>query len=527
MAGPWEQYQPQEKGPWQQYANDSAPKRQAGDATYEGRLGIGEIPQALGAAAIGAAAAVPAGLAGIVGGLLPGPEGQSGNWTRAVHGALTPEPTSRAGAAVADIATKPFQWLGQAADWAGGKTTDITGSPAAGAAVNTALQMAPAAAGMVAQRLKGIPAEDAAGIRIGRQVQDVSRNLSQPAIVDALDAKAAGYSRMPNEINPSITNQMVTGIGGKSQIAQSLSLKNQPVTDLFIKRDFGIPDEVPLSRAIFQDVRAEAGKVYEAARNSGDVLFTPAKIRELDSLAGRFRKLQETFPDEANNPIVKTVDSIKSASANGVDAGTLIDKIGALREARDKAFLAKDSTYGHAYSEISKVLEDQLDLHLRAVGAPKAQIMDLREARKTIAKSYLAERALKDEHIDANVLAAAHKKGSPLDGNMLRVAKFASRNSKVAKLPEQVGGPVIGSLGDIGLGAAGIAGAAASGNFIPLLAVGARPGLRAIAASNTYQSMLSPSVGADKFGIMPRSFAPLAIGGAQADEEYLTNAKRQ
>lgn len=87
--------------------------------------------------ATGAIAAPIAGWAGIL-------SGGNGDVVNKVQNALTYQPRTQIGQQTADVVTKPFQWLAAGADKAGSATADLTGSPMAGAAVNTAVQALPA-----------------------------------------------------------------------------------------------------------------------------------------------------------------------------------------------------------------------------------------------------------------------------------------------------------------------------------------------------------------------------------------------
>lgn len=61
-----------------------------------------------------------------------------------VAGAVTYQPKTKIGKAATKVVEAPFQLLAKGADVAGRKTAEVTGSPAAGAAVNTVIQAAPA-----------------------------------------------------------------------------------------------------------------------------------------------------------------------------------------------------------------------------------------------------------------------------------------------------------------------------------------------------------------------------------------------
>src|SRR6185312_8590677 len=89
-----------------------------------------------------------AGLAGMAQGLknLVGSQGMpAADRIRQIENAMTYQPRTTAGKAVSGVVSYPFEKLAQLGDWAGQKTSDFTGSPAAGATVNTAIQFAPSA----------------------------------------------------------------------------------------------------------------------------------------------------------------------------------------------------------------------------------------------------------------------------------------------------------------------------------------------------------------------------------------------
>lgn len=104
-------------------------------------------------AATSSVAAPLAGLAGIAGTILPGPQGQGANWVEGVQQALTYQPRTEAGQAVQKAGSFLPGLIEKGADVAGQVASDVTAKlpgplasagPAVGAAVNTAVQMAPA-----------------------------------------------------------------------------------------------------------------------------------------------------------------------------------------------------------------------------------------------------------------------------------------------------------------------------------------------------------------------------------------------
>lgn len=85
----------------------------------------------------GALATPVAGLAGILGGILPGEQGQSADWARKTQSALTWQPQLEGGKVATEAISYPFRKFGEATNWAGENVAEKTGSPALGAAVKT------------------------------------------------------------------------------------------------------------------------------------------------------------------------------------------------------------------------------------------------------------------------------------------------------------------------------------------------------------------------------------------------------
>jgi hypothetical protein len=82
-------------------------------------------------------------VAGIAGSALPGPPGQGADWANAVGNEFAYQPRTKEGQAVSDVVNYLPEQLMKGADYAGGKTTDITGSPALGAGVKTGIAILP------------------------------------------------------------------------------------------------------------------------------------------------------------------------------------------------------------------------------------------------------------------------------------------------------------------------------------------------------------------------------------------------
>jgi hypothetical protein len=257
MARPWEKYQqtaaPAAQGPWSRYQQPEQAEQAAGPAAPAGgrrgryipqqerqqaaeaqrrqrrqdlmpvdpytpgsplwsgddpaQLGMAAVPEAVAAMATGAAAAPIAGLAG----LFSAPfTDDAGGVVERVQGALSYQPRTPVGQGLTEAAAYPFERLAAGADVVGGGVARVTGSPALGATVNTAIQAAPAL--LLRGRVRGdgnigahrtgrtvatgeaeasasVPAQGGRRGRLGRVSEQA------PSIDDLQAAKNAAYKR--------------------------------------------------------------------------------------------------------------------------------------------------------------------------------------------------------------------------------------------------------------------------------------------------------------------------------------------
>jgi hypothetical protein len=483
----WQDAPVVEKG--KKAAWESAPAVEKPDVVSEAinrspTAGLADAAFALGS---GAVAGPVSGLAGIAGTLLPGPKGQGAKWVEKTQDALSYEPKTTIGQTLTNAVTYPFQKIAEGADVAGAATAEKTGSPAAGAGVNMALQSIPLVLGRAAPVGEG-PA--AAAKRAAAKVKGEQYDAG------TVQAKEAGYVVPPTQANPSLLNQIVEGFAGKVKTAQTASLKNQDVTNGLVRKALGIPEESPLTVDSLQAVRKEAGAAYERVRNSGRVTPDDAYFQKLDSIAAPFKRAAEDFPEGARTDII---DAVKSAKRESFDSSSAVDQIRILREKADSAFAARDKSLGNAFKGIATTLEEQLGRHLEQV-APEA-LSDFQKAREVIAKSYTVEKHLKpDGNVDAVGLGRELKR-KPLSGDLKTAAEFGEQFPKAAQKPERVGGVPV-SMMDVGMGGAT---AALMHNPVYLALMAARPAVRSVILSKLYQDGM----------VNPPSYGPSSLSSFQ------------
>lgn len=393
-------------------------------------LALTETAANLGTGMLGAAVG---GLAGLAQGAknLVSPGMPAGDRVQQVQEALTYQPRTVLGQKLSSAVAYPFEKLAEGADWVGGKAADATGSPAVGAAVNTALQAAPMALPL---------AKGPVGRMVGREqaALDTKQALAAPRDAAIERYREAGLVLPPAEANPTIINQVLEGFSGQAKVQKLASTKNQPILNQIVRKGLGIAPDVPIDIPTLQTVRKQAGEPFERARNLGEITTTPEYSAALDKVAEKYVGAAKSFPEEAS-AVEKAVDSARVAK---FDSSAAIDKIKIERARADKAFRTGDTELGKAHKAIAGAIEGQIETHLAATGGDTGLLADIRKGREIIAKSYDVQKALKGNDVDVRVLAAQLKKGSPMSGDIRTAAEFGRDFKKAAQTLENSGHPV-------------------------------------------------------------------------------------
>jgi len=318
---------------------------------------------------------------------------------------------------------------------------------------------------------------------------------SQGTMQAAREAQEAGYVIPPTQVKPSLVNRLLEGTAGKISTAQNASFKNQQVTNQLAAKSLGLPEDTVISPDVLANLRTTAGKAYENLGATGTIKTSPKFNQALDNIqVYKDAKIAEAqFPTGKANPIIETIDSLRSPS---FDVSSAISKINVLRNDADIAYRTGDKALGKANKEASQVLENTIENYL-ANSKQTDLLQKFKDARQLIAKTYSVENALNQTtgSIDAKKLAAQLAKGKPLSGELKQSAQFAQAFPTATQTTERMGSiPQISPL-DVGGAALTSGGAYFAGGegatplgFATLLA---RPTLRAAALSKPVQSRLT------------------------------------
>lgn len=314
------------------------------------------------------------------------------------------------------------------------------------------------------------------------RAQTAATDASTNAVRDATlqQGRAAGYVVPPTEVNPSAAATALESISGKAATKQAAQAQNQTVTNGLVAKDLGLPANAPITQQALQDVRTQAGKVYNQVKQAGTITADPQFAADVAAISNVSKNVQAGFPGAATpagDKIDALVTSLKQPSFSSAQA---LEYTKRLRQQASANFTLAGRTgdpeaRALASAQISgaDALEEQIGRHLQSSGQPDL-LNAFQAARTTIAKSYQAQAALKGNNVSATRLAPQLQKGKPMSDGFGLVARFADQFGEATKLPKGgvgvsklgatvAGGGVLGGLltGNLPLAGAAVAGAAA------------------------------------------------------------------
>lgn len=338
-----------EENPFDQFdsVQQATPPRPTGDlldAVTEPVMSLGSnalITPVAGLAGLGTAAARGLGLT----------DAMPGDVVRSIQGAGTYQPRTTAGQAATGILSYPFEKLAQGADWLGERTAEMSGSPALGAAVNTAVQSVPAmfvpglrarggraprpatvqapampAAAPLAPPAQVLPEYVAPDLVLEQTTRPAPAGTAQPAqpvtpqqAPKTAEARAQEYVRsvgvdwtaLPREVQATLTDvaKDARGLDGldRTSIARQLQLQS-------------LPKPVPATRG-------QITRDPVQLRNEGNVSATKAG-----------EPIRQVYLDQ-NQAILDNLDILKGKVANKIKGAETPEQVGI--SVQDQALRAK------------------------------------------------------------------------------------------------------------------------------------------------------------------------------------------
>jgi len=320
-----------------------------------------------------------------------------------------------------------------------------------------------------------------------------------------------GYVVPPATIKPNIRNIALESISGKQATEQTARATNQKVTNKLANRTLGLPETREITRDTLEQVRDEAGQVYEMVKSAGRIATDDDYKASLQSIRANIEKIREDFP-KANVAASKEIkDLADSLDVPEFDTNSGMEYLKQLRnEAADNLASLDDparKALGRAQREAAEALEEMIFRQLRNAGqGDLAQRFD--NARRQIAKSYTVQAALDEGSgsVDAMKLAQILNKGKPLSPELELAARMGGSFPRAMIKPEKTGSVGSNAL-DFGLtiGGATVFPIAQIPAWAALGIIPAKYGTRRLALSNALQRQLL----GEQFTLPPQ-----VIGGA-------------
>lgn len=411
-----------------------------------------------------------------------------------VQGALTYQPRTQAGQASTDAIMYPLEKLAQGADWLGQKGADATGSPAVGAAINTAVNFAPSL--LLKGRVGKVQHNVSRPVPVGRPAAAGAAPKSAPA--PALTQRAAGLEEVssPNparaaidagyRLKPSETGakagSVVEGLTGSAKLETSLVKKNQANSDRLIREEFGL-QKGPIKPSDIASLRKPHNAVYSEVGRLG-------RVGVDDSFRADVVKVGRTPGESFKKDTNKSVEDLKAAYADEKNfvASDAVLKVRELRYKSSKNIGSRDPAaqeLGYAQRAIADAIDSQLERHATSLG--KTKLVDrYKKARVELAKIHSLQTATRNGEVSAPVLAKMLERGVPLSGNLKTIAETARDYPNVMRLGSKVKGGTPVNMAET---AVALGGSMVNPAFLAAMAV--RPATRAVLSSRRYQNSLA------------------------------------
>jgi hypothetical protein len=291
---------------------------------------------------------------------------------------------------------------------------------------------------------------------------------AQNATLDATinRSRDAGFVMPPAQTNPSVVNKVLEGTVGTPSLEALASTKNQQLINDLGRRTLGVGKNVPINETLLENLRADAGKAYQAIRDfgGGKVAFKPdLKFQqEIDNLGGGISETSKRYPTAAKTADVEALkQDLTKGPMTPADAIELTKK---LRRDASANFRAADDPakldLARAQRGAADAIEGLVERNLSRAGRGDL-VKDFREARTTIAKTYDVQSALNDAtgNLNARVWASISNKGKPLSKEMQLGADFSNAFPRSSLMPEKGGNRTGIGTWDAILAAAGVGGA--------------------------------------------------------------------
>jgi hypothetical protein len=471
------QPQPQQENTW-----GSAVKNVAEGAAHLGTSMVGGIAGDV----AGLAAMVPA----VVGDTFLGPGGSGidpAGVRQSVSQSLTYQPENPESATM-KVVTAPGRMIQGAGEYLGNLADQNTDSPYLGHVARAVPMAVASAMGTKAATGPTFNAKSMGGpssMPVPKAVPGTPAAPVAEATPEQVAVKGAtdiGIKLPPSAVGNKVGN-VVEGLSGRAPLARSLSMSNAKAVDAAAGKAVGIAGK-PVNRATIGLERAKANKAYDALAKTGLRKVSDDFRREVAGIDDRSGG--GSFADDAP-PQVQVLKDAYSKQQK-FDAGDAVARIRKLRKDASANYKTRDpdkAAIAHVQQKIADALDAELGRHADEIGKPDLAAA-YKAARVQLAKLRTVEEALAGNSVSARKIWQQWKRGAPLSGELLSIAKAYDSFPNVLQDANKIAGTHPFSVVDGFVAAASTAGGAALDPTI-LGGIAARPATRAYLASDRYQ----------------------------------------
>lgn len=355
-----------------------------------------------------------------------------------IQSAMMIQPRTRAGEMANSVVSYPFEKLAQGADWVGGKVSDITGSPLAGAGANASIQALPALLGLRGKSSprgnSGPPVLDRPPVpRQEKPAAPIAEKAGRQAGLESVPAKPPTIDELKVQAKAAYKKAEDAGVMISGNALNNL--KTRIVTDLR-----GIdPTLHPDATAALKRITSTKGNISLQELDTLRQIASDAQgsIKPADArLAGRIVDQIDEFVDKLDSKQVTAGDAAGAA---------------ALKEARS------------LYSRQKKAEEIKRLFDRAEITAPNFSGSGMENALRTEFRA-LAKNDRKMKRFTPEERAAILKvaKGGPMENILRMMGKFAPTGVVSAGLSSGAGLVLGGPAGAVGLPAVGAVSRAAA-----------------------------------------------------------------
>ena len=250
--------------------------------------------------------------------------------------------------------------------------------------MNTGLGAGAGAGGQwLGDKVAGYAAQKLASRKTASELAKAQNVVRDQTLREGMEA---GFVTPPATTNPTAANTALESVAGKAATQSAASRINQNTTNRLIRADLGIDEKAPLTRETLKAVRTQAGKAYEAIKESGDVIADEQYLDDIVDIVGGNPEVTKAFPGAKVTAEKEVIDLADSLLQEKFTASAAVEYAKRLRSQAKSNFQSAYAQGGsaeklqlaHAQWNAAGALEDAIERNLtRQAGAISDDIVDV------------------------------------------------------------------------------------------------------------------------------------------------------